>query len=226
LIAIIVGLGVTYPASAQLVSGLVDDFETSLAGWASGDNNPTPAARVVDAGLLGLGDDVMRLSSSGVAGPGHGLVVMNSAQWAGNYFSAGVTSISFDVRNLGATDLDLRLAFNSADTSTWFVTAPAFMVPSGSGWQHTQLSLAEADLARVAGSQTYGEVFGSVSEVRLLHSPGLGYKGEAVAATLYVDNITAIPEPAASAAALGVSAVVVAAWLRRRKALSQPRTAV
>ena len=172
---------------------------------------------VPDVGPNGIGDTAMQITSSGGLGAGSQLVAFNTAQWDGNYISAGVISVTVDLKNTGTTDLTMRLAFRGPDPTTWFVTSLGFDLTAGSTWQQAQFSLAEADLTRVAGTQTYATTFGSVSEMRILDNPALDFRGAPVVATLLVDNITAVPEPSSSATVLAFCAAVTAACLRPNK---------
>jgi hypothetical protein len=213
------GIGALQPAvRAQLVLGQMDDFQGSLDGWQSGlpvSPNPTPPSIVPNVGPSGAGDTAMEITSSGGLGAGSALVAFNTAQWDGNYVAAGVTSITVDFRNTGNTDLTMRLAFRGPDLTTWFVTNLGFDLLVGSAWQKVQFSLAETDLTRVAGTQTYATTFGNVSEMRILDNPALAFRGAPVAAALLVDNVTGVPEPSASAAVLALSAVLTVTCLRR-----------
>jgi len=66
---------------------------------------------VPDGGPGGAGDNYLQLTSNGSDGSGGRLVAINVSQWAGDYVALGVTGISASLRNLGATDLSLRLYF-------------------------------------------------------------------------------------------------------------------
>ena len=201
----------------QLV-GSVDDFQSGLDGWDSGPVNPTPPVLVSDVGPGGAGDHAMQVTAGGVGTAGRALVAFNRSQWTGDYLSAGVSSITMELRNTGATPLSLRLALRGSDLSTWFVTTLTYNLPTGGGWQSAQFSLGESSVTRVQGTQSYGVTFADVTEIRLLNNAAPDLRGGSVSATLLVDNIAAVPEPASTAAVLGLTALAAAVYLRRSKA--------
>ncbi|MEK7675479.1 MAG: hypothetical protein AAB676_06570 [Verrucomicrobiota bacterium] len=207
-----------WPAKGQVVLSQVDDFEADLRNWSSGAGaNPVPPSRALDVGPGGTGDDAMRIRAIGGGGAGRALVALNKqSQWSGDYLSAGVTSITLGLNNVGAGDLTMRLAFQGADNTTWFVSTLGYNIPAGSGWRTSQFSLAEGDLTRVQGTQSYGVSLGNVTEMRILHSTLPDFRGTIVVGNLLVDNIAAVPEPAASVAALALAAAGTIRWLRRR----------
>jgi hypothetical protein len=156
----------------------------------------------------------MRASSNGTGTAGGKLVVFNSNQWAGDYVGAGVNAIQMQVNNQGATNLTLRLIFvnNLGQTAT---TVADVNVPSGSGWVPATFSLAPANLSGASP----GAVMSNVVELNLLHSPAVvSTRSSApnVAAQLGVDNVTAVPEPAAAAAALSLGFAGLMARSTRR----------
>jgi hypothetical protein len=223
------GLGVilvlcVLPAEArgQLVLGEVDTFETSLEGWHAGDNSPAPPTIAANAGPGGSGDNAMQLTAIGGNFAGRNLVAINTSQWTGNYISQGVYAITLDFRNTGPTALTMRLAFRdpSVVSPTWFVTNLGYDLPAGSNWQNARFNLAESDVSRVQGTQSFANTFASVAEIRLLHNTALDFRGQTVVASLLVDNISAVPEPEMSAVVLALSAVAATVCLRRRRSAS------
>ena len=147
--------------------------------------------------------------------PGSRLSVFNASQWAGDYAAGGIGAISMDVRNLGNTELDLRLALFSgpplvAPAHVGFTTAGRALAP-GSGWSRVTFTLDPASLTMLLGSAS--ELLAAVTELRLFH--GTTFPPDTIVATLGIDNITAerpapsVPEPGSAAAlALGLAAVV------------------
>ena len=69
----------------------------------------------------------------------------------------------------------------------------AALLPAGSGWTHASFSL---DAAALIGSPAV--VLAGVQQLRLFHGISASFPGEAIVATLGVDNVTAVPEPAAA----------------------------
>jgi hypothetical protein len=179
----------------SITLGQVDTFQSlSVAGWTSGPANPVQPTVVSSGGPAGAGDAYLSILSNGGSGVGSRLVGINAAQWTGNYAAAGVTGISMHVANFGTTNLQLRLVFYDDD----FVTS-AVALPAGSGWTAVRFSFNPAAIR-------------NFSDLRLFHGSAnsASFPGPPVLAQLGVDNITAIPEPAAWAT-LGLGLVLLAA---------------
>ena len=106
------------PVSALSV-GQIDTFQDGTTqGWhvGGGPNLPEAFPPVIpDGGPNGSGDQFLQVESTGGAGPGSRLSVLNTSQWAGNYVAASITAIAMDVRNFGPEDLSLRLLFVGFD---------------------------------------------------------------------------------------------------------------
>lgn len=110
---------------------------------------------VATGGPAGDGDAYLQITSVSGNGPGTRLVVFNSTQWAGDYMAAGITAISMDVDNLGATDLELRLSIatqTSAAPTDRAVSSVAIPLLAGSGWTTVQFPIDPGDLTALAGS--------------------------------------------------------------------------
>jgi hypothetical protein len=198
-------------AASAVVPGTANTFQDGTTqGWTSGPVTPAPPVAVLSGGPGGSGDGYLWLTSTGVSGPGGKLVAISGTDWTGNYTAAGITAISMDLDNLGSTTLSMRLYF--AGTGGTAVTTSAVNLPVGSGWTHATFDISPGALTG-AGAATMA----SVSEMRLFHGTDPTFPGANIAASLGVDNITAVaaavPEPAAWllwAAGLGAFA------LRRR----------
>ncbi len=210
------------PSAARadsVVLGQVDTFEGGTTqGWSAGSPHPVPPF-VTTGGPGGASDHYLQVTSVGTPGPGGRLTVFNMSQWQGNYISAGVDLIVMDVNNLGTTDLSLRLLFENNNNTA--VSTNVIFVPAGSGWTRINFMIGAGDLTALQGS-----VIGAltdVNELRLFHSPALGFPGPFISAQLGLDNITAaagrtsVPEPF-SLLLLGSGLAGVSAIQRRRKA--------
>ena len=206
----------TLPAHAVSLGQIATLQDGSTLGWRAGPAHPLPPTVITTGGPGGAGDAYLQLQAIGGAGPASRLAAENILQWTGDYTAAGVTALTLDAFNFGPSDLSLRLLFDGSDGSNFaraWSTTPV-LLPAGSGWQPLRFAITAADLTAEGGgsidlalSQTYS--------VRLFHGAASNFPGGAVVATLGVDNITAVPEPAAALLmALGLGALLM---LRRRR---------
>lgn len=206
------------PAAQAITLGQVDDFSTGQQGWG------VVGSVTADGGPAGPGDAYFAYASSGSVGSGGRMLVPNELsgnQWAGDYLAAGVTGMQFDVLNDGSTQLDLRLAIGNF--STWFVTSTATIVPGGTDWSTLTFAIEEGAMTRVLGSDSFDAVAAGVERVRLLSSVDLPTianaqrpQGDRLAASIGIDNVTAIGVPEPAAATLAALVTAAAALGRRR----------
>src|SRR4051794_2593506 len=96
-------LSAVVSAQAQVTLGQTDTFSSTVQAWAGA--QPT---WISTGGPAGSGDGFLQLHSIGGSGPTSKMAGNNSAQWSGNYTAANVTAISVDLKNLGATALNIR----------------------------------------------------------------------------------------------------------------------
>ena len=203
-------LGILTTQVFAVSNGMVDTFENgSTDGWASGIPNPNPPVNIADGGPSGTGDGYLQITSSGTGGPGGRLVAFSGPQWAGDYIDAGVTAIGMHVNNLGATDLDLRLAFESASGNALSISA--IQIAAGSGWTQVLFPVVPSALDGPVG------VLSSVTQFRLYHNPDAVFRGTPIVAQLGVDNVTAVPEPETWVMLLAGLATVAAGTHSRRR---------
>ena len=148
-----------------------------------------------------LGMDRIDNSVGDGAGQGSKITIFNMTQWTGNYTSVGVTTITMDLNNFSSnTPLTIRLGL-SGDGGL-FSTNSEITLGANSGWTTAVFSVAAGDLTAVSGnSRTTGFdaalTLESVSELRIINSEDPSWNGPSLAATLGIDNITAVPVPAA-----------------------------
>jgi len=177
-------VGVGSPSCQPVQPLQVDDFQDGTTqGWRSGSANPNPPSWVASGGPDGAGDGYLRIEGSGVSGSGGNLVAFNTAQWTGDYLSTGVTAIRAELRNLGGSDLSIRLLFEGSGGS--FLSAAAAGLPAGGGWQRVVWPT-----TALPGGRDPALVLSDVTKLRILHSPMDG--SEPVAGALGVDDITAL----------------------------------
>ncbi len=180
----------TLPLRAAVTLGQLENF-SGIHEWSSGDPNPNPPVIVADSGPLGVGDHSLRVTSNGGSGPGGRLIGFNETLWTGDYTAAGIFSLAADLRNTGTTTLSMRLAFNGP--GGWFVT-PVAQVTAFSGWMTRIFDICPVALVSAGGSSAVGTL-ASASELRILHSAGVDFRGARVSSSFLVDNVRAIPEP-------------------------------
>ncbi len=210
-------------SGAAIVLGGSNDFQGgSTESWRHGVATGNSPVVVSDVGPDGLGDHVMEFSSTGGFGAGSRFLAYNSggsSGWTGNYLAAGVSGIQLDIKNTGASDLHLRLAFDGAGGD--FVTS-SISVGSGSGWQTLQFAIAPSDLIAVGAGFDSSATLGSVHRFQImsaLNTPAVSGNGlplgDLITASAQFDNITAVPEP--SGVALAAFVPLVIGLVRRRR---------
>ena len=226
--AIVATAAMVSPAGAVSL-GEIDTFSGSIEQWFAGggpggaipDNSPRLES---SGGPGGARDFHLRIKSVGSSGRGSKLVAMNASQWAGDYLAAGITAIEMDVNNFGPEDVLLRLLFEDLfeDLTTplhMATTTTGVMVPANSGWRHVRIGISPGELTAITGTIT--AALSSTTVLRLLHNSTATFPPDAISTELGVDNITAVPEPAAVTSMLaGLAFIGVLAWLRRRRRLA------
>jgi hypothetical protein len=203
--------------------GQIDTFQDGTTqGWVTallGSPNPSPPVNVPSGGPLGAGDGFLQLTSLGTLGPGGRLVAINPAQWTGNYIAAGITSISMDFKNLGATDIFLRLLFEDPMLAppVDVATTSAVFLAAGGGWTSISFSVAAANLTAISGS--VNTVLQNTTAFRIFNSQDPTFPGPPSESILGVDNIRAdgVPEPGAWTMFAGGLSVLLAVRLRSRR---------
>lgn len=146
--------------------------------------SPNPPSNVASDGPQGSDDAYLRVTATGGLGPGSKLLVTNSDQWAGNYFTNGVNAVSIDVRNPNTFPLSMRLAFRSGPS--FLFSEEAILVQPGSGWQTIEFPITQDSIAGVANFQT---VLSNVTQTRILHNAAATHRGADVSGEFHLDNV-------------------------------------
>lgn len=190
--------------SSGVTVAQVDTFDSTVEEWIEGGSSGTPPEWRSSGGPAGSA--YMHNDSPGQS-PGRNMQMWNTTQWQGDYTGAGVSSISLDANNLteaGGESLHLRIAFNGE--GGWFTSQPVELSPQ-SGWTQLTFNIGLADLVHAGeGSEEYEETMSEVTRFQIISlgpnaafdiGSGSGLRGEAILASLGIDNIQAIgvPEP-------------------------------
>jgi hypothetical protein len=213
--ALPLGLALAAAPACAITLGKIDTFSAGAdGGWHDG-GSPNPPSVVSNGGPAGSGDGWLQLTALGGSGPGSRLSVIAGADWSGNWTSAGVTTIGLDAINLGATDLNLRLYFDSGAGSA--LSTVALVLPAHTAWTHLVFSVLPAALTGLNPTATLQ----AVTAFRIFDNPTAAFPPPAIVASLGIDNVSAlaaVPEPATYwlwAAGVGVLALPA---VRRRLA--------
>jgi len=190
---------------AQLAFGVtigqLDTFQDGTTdGWFAGGLGmgampPIPPQVIANGGPLGQGDEYLQVTALGGNGPGSKIAVINTAQWAGNYLASGISGIDMDLKNLGDTDLTIRLLFEDPMMGPPIdeaVTTSGIFLPVGGGWTNAFFPISPASLTVLSGDAT--TLLGNTTLIRIIDSPTPA-DAVSIVGALGVDNISAVPEP-------------------------------
>lgn len=207
--------------ASAITLGQIDDFEDGTTqGWTRGSPDPGDPLNITTGGPAGTGDNYLQISNGG----GGRLLSNNFTQWTGNWIAAGVTEVVMDVINLGSSVLNLRLGIDTGgagNNTDAFGTNYFIPLAVGSGWQTVSFPVAPTDWTPAGGGQaTPGTdidfTLSNVATFRIYSNSNLSqYRGVNTAGLLGVDNISAVPIPAA--AYLFVTGLLGLAGMARRK---------
>ena len=183
---------VSAPRASAIELGQVDDFQDGTTeDWVKGALSMIPIENVADGGPEGDGDRYMRNVSDGEVADGK-QVVMNGAQWTGDYAAAGVGAITLQANNLSAPTLYVRIGLEGPG-GVRFVSTEPLVLTSNSGWSFHAFELSETTMTLVEGVGSFGEVFSNVLQARIISSENPDWRGDFIVATLGIDNIRARP---------------------------------
>jgi hypothetical protein len=194
LVATLAVLLCALPAQA-VVLGQVDTFQSgSMHNWEAyygGGVEPS-------GGPGGTNDSYLRLTANNQP-----LLAGNHNQWQGDYIGTGVGAISANLQNFGPSPLEIRI-FIAGGPSSVYASTQAFSLPADGQWHHAVFSLSQDDLTCVHPKMgDFQDNLGDAWSLTIQHQPGEPtYNWPSVSATLGIDNITALPEPASLALGL------------------------
>lgn len=172
--------------------GQIDDFQDGTTmGWEEGIPTPNAPSNIPDGGPGGIGDAYVENRSAGGVGPGSRQIMFNQAQWTGDYIGVGVDGISLDLANFGNTTLYIRLAIEGQSGGQFGSTLPFELPPDGQ-WYRASFGLDDTSLSFIDGLDDLTAVLSNVVELRILSAESdPAWRGDAIDATLGVDNISA-----------------------------------
>jgi len=196
---------ISFPASTYAITlNMVDMFTANTQNWfagglGNGQVPPIPPQQISTGGPAGTGDGFLEITASTLDDAGSRVVAINGAQWAGNYLTAGVNAIDMDLRNLGNTDLTVRLLLENpmmgppADTG---VTTSGAFLPAGGDWMHFVFPVSAGALTPLEAGDNMTTLLSNVTLLRIINSTAPDEADQALG-QLGVDNIraTAVPEP-------------------------------
>lgn len=175
--------------------GQIDTFQDGTTQWWDG----AQPQNIPNGGPQGNGDSFLQITSFGGTGSNSHLAAKNSAQWGGDYKAAGVTSIVANMCNFGSVTLEIRAVLFDFNNTRWTSTVSQNLAP-GSGWQQKTFTLTQATMTRVQGTETFDFTSQNVLQLMFRHDAGSASSGgTSIASSMGIDNILAVPEPAAPA---------------------------
>ena len=210
--ALMVAGALTRPVGASPVAAQVNDFEAGTTqGWTNGGGAADPVNSTT-GGPAGAGDNFLRVTARGGGGAGSRLVVFNaSTPWTGNYVTPGVTRLEMDLKNFGNTPLQMRIGMEDS-AGTRLVTTTPFTLAADGQWHHATFRLDAPSLTRM-GQSPLATALTRVRQLRVFHSTGIDYQGDVITTSFGLDNVRAVPEPAAA----GVLVLGAMGLLARRR---------
>jgi len=198
LLSFVAGLTVFLSAASTfaVTIGQVDTFQDGLDNWQGGVGGFSVAPA---GGPAGAGDQYLQLSSGASPLPPR-MAGFNDSQWLGNFTAAGVTEVTVDLLNSGATSLPMRVAIREAaggSTTPGYASTTPFVLPPDGLWHHAVFELNAASLTGFNSPQPLSVDLANVKDFRILASAAPSGVGDIVTAQVGVDNVTAVPEPSA-----------------------------
>lgn len=150
----------------------------------SGGANPT---NVPSGGPAGASDMYLSLTS-GVNGK---LAAYNITRWSGNYTAAGVGRIEADLKNLGDTQLYIRVVLHGVNGTRWSSKTP-FVLPVGGAWTHVGTDLLASNFTLTQGIGTFADTLANLDRLMFRHEVIISAGGSAVTGSVGIDNVKGI----------------------------------
>ncbi len=175
--------------------GQIDDFEDgTVQGWMEGAPSPNEPVNVASGGPQGADDNYLRNVSAGGAGAGGKMVMFNQAQWAQDLNA--VETIRMWLVNEGNTAMQIRIAIvgdnGGCCADTWYASTTGFALPADGVWRQADFNVNANEMMLVnQGQLVFSQVYNDVKEMRILSANAPDFRGDAIAATLGVDDIEA-----------------------------------
>ncbi len=204
-------IGVPLAANA-LSLGQIDDFQDGTTqGWSVGGG--TQPSNIPSNGPAGATDHYLQYTSSGGGGSDSKLIIFNQSQWLGNYTNAGITGISLELKNFGSATLSMRLAF-FVNRTTGFSASTPFSLPADGNWHQATFALTSANFTTIGSPGAFNSLLGNFNgALRILDSASPAIEGDAIASTIGVDDIQAVPEPNTFALLSAALLISLGCWL-------------
>ncbi len=215
--AVLAGLALLTPTAAALAVD-PEAFESFASGTLGGWGGGSAPTLVSNGGPSGAFDAYVRISSG--AGGSPNLALTNSdVRWTGNYQSPIIIGMEAAMANFGQTPVSMRWTFFNTNTNRYSTTDVA-VVPADGQWRTYQWLFSPYGffgLQQVQGTLPVEVGMTGVSQISLRHNVLPAPGGDAITASLGVDNIRVIPFiPAGNTATIvALSGVVLLARRRR-----------
>ena len=169
--------------SFGVTAGQTDNFEDGTTQFWAGPGT----VNVPTSGPAGANDNYLQVSS-GSFGGGPRMLTFNQSQWLGDYLSAGVSSISMDLRNFGSSSIPVRIGIRentiNSVTPGYSSTTP-FNLPADGLWHTAVFSLTA--MTPINSPQPLAADLANVADFRLLASVAPSLVGDLVNARIGVE---------------------------------------
>lgn len=196
------------PSFGGVLPGEIDDFEDGTTeNWGHGQATGL-VVNVPDGGPGGVGDNYLRVTSTGTSGPGSRMLVLNRAQWIGDYTAVGpAVEISMMLKNegpapgvVGLADLHVRLGVTNEipellGTFGEYVSTTAVDVPADGAWHPASFLLDTGSMTSVGGTDPLATVLAAVTELRIISAASPDWIGDVISNRMGVDAISITMTP-------------------------------